>query len=45
MSLPSRELVVEWFMALYDHTFNLVFVVSIITVLYVLWNLVPRKEY
>lgn len=45
MNLPSREQVVEWGMWLYDKTFALVFLVSILTVIYIIHNLVPREEY
>jgi len=45
MSLPDREQVVAAFMALYEWTFHVVFVLAVFTILYVLWHLIPRKEY
>jgi hypothetical protein len=45
MILPTREEVVSWGMELYGNVFILVFLVSIITVLYILSHLVPKDEY
>jgi hypothetical protein len=45
MSLPEREEVVSVLMGIYDWTFHLVFIIAIGTLAYVIWHLIPRKEY
>jgi hypothetical protein len=45
VSIPDREEVVAVLMNLYDWTFHLVFVIAIFTIVYIIWHLLPRKEY
>jgi hypothetical protein len=45
MNPPAREDVVAVLMNIYEWTFHLVFVLAVGVVLYVIWNLIPRKEY
>jgi hypothetical protein len=45
VSLPDREEVVTVAMHLYDWTFHLVFVIAVLTIGYLIWHLIPRKEY
>lgn len=45
MSLPERDQVIAVLMTIYDWTFHLVFIIAIGTIFYVIWNLIPKKEY
>jgi hypothetical protein len=45
MNLPDREQVVVVLMDLYQWTFHLVFVIAIFTIGYIIWHLIPKKEY
>lgn len=45
MNLPSHDEVVAIGMVLYRATFLVVFVLAVFTILYILWHLVPKKEY
>jgi hypothetical protein len=45
MSIPEREDVVSVLMNVYEWTFHLVFIVAIFTIAYIIWHLIPKKEY
>lgn len=45
LHIPDREHVVAVLMTLYQWVFGLVFILAIGTILFVLWHLIPKKEY
>jgi len=45
VNLPDREDVVAVLMNVYEWTFHLVFVIAVLTIGYLIWHLIPKKEY
>jgi hypothetical protein len=45
MDLPDREQVTVVLMHAYQWTFHLVFVIALFTIGYIIWHLIPKKEY
>ena len=43
--IPEREDVVAVLMDVYEWTFHVVFVLADLTILYVIWHLIPKDEY
>jgi len=43
--IPEREDVVAVLMDVYEWTFHVVFVLAVLTILYVIWHLIPKDEY
>jgi hypothetical protein len=45
MNLPERDDVVAVLMGIYEWTFHIVVILAVATILYVIWHLIPKKEY
>lgn len=45
LGVPEREQVVTFLMHVYDVLFWMIFMIALCTIAWLLWHLIPKKEY